>query len=425
MWQDGDWAARFDSKLPELLRLVDDGGPAARGLALTLSAALASRGERKRALELVERGLDGGAYVRESSLNGIEFPQAMNALIWCEESDRALRLGADLLAEARRQGSIFGVLGAGIQLGLALFRRGELAEAESELIPADGLAAEAGALAPAVFSRAYLIEVRLARGQAEPGELGPLPEGMVNSVLLTARHARAALRRAGGDRAGAIEDLRATGELVARLGTTSPGVTSWRSELAHLLAGDRLDEARALAEQELTEARAARLGVAEGVALRAVAATESGATRIEALEASVAALDPTFARLEHARSLTDLGAALTEAGKPRDARPLLLRALDQAHRSGAQPLAEQARARAVAAGARPRRPRLTGVEALTPSELRVARLASEGLTNREIAQALFVTKKTIADHLAATYRKLGISRRDGLTQALVDPAPNG
>jgi DNA-binding CsgD family transcriptional regulator len=243
--------------------------------------------------------------------------------------------------------------------------------------------------------------------------------------LLIARHARGLLRAEREDRAGAVEDLRVTGELLQQLGTTSPGLSSWRSELAALLVDDEPDEARALAEEELSAARDAGLKVAEGVALRGLAATEPGAARVEALEASVAALEPTFARLEHARSLTDLGAALSQTGRPRDARPLLLEALDQAHRCGAQPLAERARAEAVAAGARPRRPRLTGVEALTPSELRVARLASEGLSNREIAQALFVTAKTVADHLAATYRKLGIGRREGLTKALVDPTPNG
>jgi DNA-binding CsgD family transcriptional regulator len=252
-----------------------------------------------------------------------------------------------------------------------------------------------------------------------------VPDGMVSSALLVALHARAALRAAGGERVGAIADLRASGDLLDRIGITSPGVSSWRSELAELLVGHQPHEARSLVEQELSDARAAGLRVAEGVALRALAVTEAGGSRIEALEASVAVLEGSFARLEHARSLTDLGAALAEAGKPRDARPLLLRALDQAHRCGAQPLAERARAEAVAAGARPRRPRLTGVEALTPSELRVTRLASEGLTNREIAQALFVTKKTVADHLAASYRKLGIRRREGLTKALAAPTPNG
>jgi DNA-binding CsgD family transcriptional regulator len=209
------------------------------------------------------------------------------------------------------------------------------------------------------------------------------------------------------------------------LGITSPGVLSWRSDLALLLAGDHPEESRRLAEDELDHARAAGLRVAEGVALRGLAALESDDSRIDRLQASADALEGTFSKLEHARSLVELGASLTEAGKPRDARPLLLQALDQAHRCGAQPLAERARASAVAAGARPRRPRLTGVEALTPTELRVARLASEGLSNREIAQALFVTTKTVADHLAASYRKLGIERREGLTKALAGPTPNG
>jgi DNA-binding NarL/FixJ family response regulator len=152
--------------------------------------------------------------------------------------------------------------------------------------------------------------------------------------------------------------------------------------------------------------------------------TETGPARLELLEQAVATLEPGFARLEYARALTELGAALRVDGRKRDARALLARALDEAHRCGAHPLAQRARAEAVAAGARPRRPRITGVEALTPSELRVARLASEGLSNREIAQALFVTSKTVADHLAASYRKLGVSRRESLPEAL-GSTPNG
>jgi DNA-binding CsgD family transcriptional regulator len=427
MWQDAAWSRRFEASLPGLLQLVEQGGRAARGLALTLSAAVAARGEVRKARELIDRGLDGGAYLLEESINAIEFPQAVNGLAWCEENERALELSQALLAEARRQGSIFGAIGGGVQLGLTLWGRGDLAQAEAELTHADALAVEHGALPPAMFSAAYLAEVRLARGHAAPvaATVEAPPDEVVTSAVLVSLQARAAVRAARGDRAGAIVDLRATGDLLERIGITSPGVSSWRSKLALQILEDEPEEARALAESEVSAARAAGLRVAEGVALRALAATEAGGGRIEALEASVALLDPTFARLELARSLTDLGAALSGAGKPKDARPLLLRALDQAHRCAAQPLAERARAEAVAAGARPRRPRLTGVEALTPSELRVAHLASEGLSNREIAQALFVTTKTVADHLAATYRKLGISRRGGLTKALAEPTPNG
>jgi DNA-binding CsgD family transcriptional regulator len=69
-------------------------------------------------------------------------------------------------------------------------------------------------------------------------------------------------------------------------------------------------------------------------------------------------------------------------------------------------------------GARLRRERVTGRDALTPSELRVARLASEGRTNNEVAQALFVTPKTIDTHLTRVYSKLGISSRRALAGVL-------
>jgi DNA-binding CsgD family transcriptional regulator len=122
--------------------------------------------------------------------------------------------------------------------------------------------------------------------------------------------------------------------------------------------------------------------------------------------------------LELAHSLTEWGAALRRAGARSTAREPLRRALDLAARCGATPLAERARQEALAAGARPRRPWASGVHALTPSELRVARLAAQAMGNREIAQALFITTKTVSDHLTSAYRKLNISSRDQLATAI-------
>jgi DNA-binding CsgD family transcriptional regulator len=59
-----------------------------------------------------------------------------------------------------------------------------------------------------------------------------------------------------------------------------------------------------------------------------------------------------------------------------------------------------------------------GVDALTPSELRVARLVAEGATNREVAQTLWISRKTVETHLAAIYRKLGVNDRSLLADAL-------
>jgi DNA-binding CsgD family transcriptional regulator len=80
-------------------------------------------------------------------------------------------------------------------------------------------------------------------------------------------------------------------------------------------------------------------------------------------------------------------------------------------------------------GARPRRERLSGVDALTSSELRIARLAAEGRSNPQIAQALFVTRKTVETHLSNAYAKLDVAGRAGLASALAstdtqrDPDP--
>jgi len=132
----------------------------------------------------------------------------------------------------------------------------------------------------------------------------------------------------------------------------------------------------------------------------------------------VQVLERSQAPVELARALTDYGAALRRAGQRSAARAQLERGLDLAHHWGARRIAGQARAELVTAGAKPRRDAITGRDALTASELRVARLAAEGMTNREIAQALFITTKTAAVHLTRAYRKLGISRRSQLPGAL-------
>ena len=132
----------------------------------------------------------------------------------------------------------------------------------------------------------------------------------------------------------------------------------------------------------------------------------------------MAALDGSPALLERARSLAELGAALRRDGQRAAARDPLARALDLAARCGARPLAARAREELKAAGARPRRPWRTGVDALTPSELRVARLAAEGRSNREIAYELYVTLKAVEGHLARAYAKLGIEGRSQLARAL-------
>ena len=87
-------------------------------------------------------------------------------------------------------------------------------------------------------------------------------------------------------------------------------------------------------------------------------------------------------------------------------------------RCHATPLAERAETELRIAGARPRRPQLSGIDALTTNERRVAAMAADGRSNREIAQALYVSHKTVEKHLTAAFRKLGVSARDDLPAAL-------
>jgi len=199
---------------------------------------------------------------------------------------------------------------------------------------------------------------------------------------------------------------------------------AWRSQaaLALLQLGER-GEARRLAAEELELARTWGAPRALGAALRAAGLVEGGQKGLALLEEAVEVLATSPARLEHAKARTELGAALRRANRRSEAREQLRQALELATHCGAAPLATRAESELLATGARPRRIPLRGVESLTPSERRVAELAAKGPTNRETAQALFVTTRTVEVHLTSIYRKLGISSRSQLAAALAEPAP--
>jgi DNA-binding CsgD family transcriptional regulator len=124
-------------------------------------------------------------------------------------------------------------------------------------------------------------------------------------------------------------------------------------------------------------------------------------------------------RLEAIHALVDLGAALRRGNQRADSRQPLQRAADLAQKAGARALHQRALTELAASGARPRRDAfLSGLGSLTPSERRIADHAAAGHSNREIAQALFVTPKTVEYHLRNVYRKLDIQTRRELTEAL-------
>ena len=123
-------------------------------------------------------------------------------------------------------------------------------------------------------------------------------------------------------------------------------------------------------------------------------------------------------RLELALSLVELGTAERRANRKITARDLLQEGMALAHSCGAHALQDRALQELLSAGARPRRPPASDRDTLSPSELRIAGLASAGQTNRQIAQHLFITQKTVEGHLARVFRKLQIDSRAQLPAAL-------
>src|SRR4029450_8788073 len=150
---------------------------------------------------------------------------------------------------------------------------------------------------------------------------------------------------------------------------------------------------------------------------------EGGKTGIGLLREAVEVLAGSEARLKYAYALVDLGAALRRENRRTEGRQPLRGGVGLAQRLGAFGLAGRANEEIAATGARPRKVLQTGLDALTTSERRVGQLAADGMTNKEIAQTLFVTIKTVEMHLSHAYRKLGINSRAQLDNALLTPAP--
>src|SRR5205823_1900114 len=182
---------------------------------------------------------------------------------------------------------------------------------------------------------------------------------------------------------------------------------------------------RELAADEVRRAKTFGAPRAIGIALRAQALVGPPAERTNRLAQALEVLAASPARLEHARVLVDLGATLRAAGQRTTAREPLLEGLALAARCGARALERRAKAELAAIGVRPRTADQSGADSLTPSERRIVELAAAGGTNREIAQTLFVTEKTIETRLGRSFRKLDISSRRQLPDVLAREAGRG
>ena len=376
------------------------------------------------AVRHLERGLaDGGLFGQQTDVVG-PFYALVIGLLATDALDLGRKVLERALTEARARGSIPALAFLTVHRGWFFLRGGSVASAEADARMVVDLLTAHDILLGLRFAVALLVMSQLESGQVEAAEetlrksqFGvEIPPGLANNNLL---EARAHLHLARGNHAAAVEDLREFGRRDELWGAANPLASRWRSHacLALRAAGDE-DGARALARADLERAR--RWGSASGIgmALRASALVEGGADAIARLGEAVTVLQRSPAKLEYARALIDLGAAQRRANSRAEARSTLEEGLKVAMRCNAAGLVALAGVELRAAGGRASEATGAGLEELTVSERRVAELAARGRSNPQIAQALFVTRKTVETHLGRVYSKLGIAGRAQLAAAL-------
>jgi DNA-binding CsgD family transcriptional regulator len=379
-------------------------------------------------------------------------------LIRADELNAAEKAIDQFVAAARARGSTPAVAVALALRGELALARGEVGRAEPDLRAAVQAMRQTGLVVHNAFLLGSLVEVLVERGELRAAEqelesdglTGAIPDQFWTNPVL---HGRARLRvaqarvaEAGADAAefgrrtrrrgirqiAAVTTVADAAISLARVpeGKQARGMIEMALEaarahgtfLALALAGlGRGNAALALADLYLRGARAWGTPRVVGIGLRATGVVRGGAIGIDLLREAVATLEDSPARLEHAKALADLGAALRRANRRADAREPLRAALEMARRGGALAVARRAHDELEATGEKLGPLLAVGVESLTPSERRIAELAAEGLTNRQIAQTLFLSVKTVESHLRGAYHKLDVSSRRELAAALRSP----
>ncbi len=345
-----------------------------------------------------------------------------------DELDASMRGIDQMLARARERGGAATVATLLALRSYFLFRSGDLTSAQGDAYAAIELSQDLLGTEFVVLAVTAAVLAGLERDET-PESLRRLidrvgirydTEFSPSSQL---RYASAAVRAQAGNREAAIEELCASELDHPALGGENPSVLPWRSAAALSMAEvGRSAEARECAAEELRRARSFGDARAIGMALRAEALVGPSAQRASSLQAALEVLQATPDRLGRARVLVDLGATHRAARQRSAAREPLLEGLALASRCGAHKLERRARAELAAIGLRPRTVERSGADSLTPSERRVAELAASGQTNREIAQTLFVTEKTVETHLGRAFRKLDVTSRRQLPDVLAAAA---
>jgi DNA-binding CsgD family transcriptional regulator len=397
------------------------GRDAAELAALAMASSMATTADE--AAALARRALRGGILLGAPEAQSAWFV-APWMLLRADKLDEAEAAVEEALAHARARGWQHGFARASWLAAELDYRRGNLVNAEASLRSALRAASEGGSLWLELMSGALLAQVLADRGEIADAEqtLAALDISTLPSherLTRTVHYARGYVALLGGRPREAVAEL----ELVTEQAHVAPAAGSRFSAgmTVHSIALGTLgrdDEARHVADKEIAWATSWGVPRHIGLALQARAHSLNGAERLDELQRAVTILEQTPAQLELARALGDLGRTLRRKHQLVAARVPLRRALDLARRCRADTLAGQLRDDLHATGAKPRRDATSGRDSLTASETRIAEMAAAGMTNSQIAQALFVTPGTVEKHLTNVYAKLGISSRRHLAESL-------
>jgi DNA-binding CsgD family transcriptional regulator len=373
----------------------------------------------EQAAGLALRSLDGVRLVAEETSDSNLLYGVTGVLAWADLYDEELVVLDAALADARRRGSVMGNATATYCRGCVWWRRGDMRRAIADLEHAVR-AAEVGwrmyhgvAQSGLVACLADAGRVEEARRQFDAIDLDVCRPTMMWSMVQWAR--LSLLDAEGADAvAAAAEAERARREL-----TRNPAISdAWVRAVELYVRADRrddalevLDEVRPRAERWGAPRTRAMLRMCDGLVVNELVDVRSAFREaIDLLSSLDAGLELARAHLAYAHRLEALDAHVDEV------RDHTSRALDVARRAGAGRIADQAGETLERIGGSQDR-RQPGTS-LTPSELRVAELAATGMSNREIAQTLFVTIKAVEWHLSNAYRKLDIRGRGELAAVL-------
>lgn len=374
--------------------------------------------------DMAAAAVEDGLLLQQETFASASVNLAVLAMAFSDRLDQAARLVGQVIAAAhRRQHAPMSAEAAFIQ-SMVDYSRGDLTDAWINAQAAvDGVAGGWYGLAP--MAQGTLVQCLVERDDVDTAEVvlreaectpfATDSEGLQSWIHM----ARGRVQSSRGDLYGALQSYLSAGRTLCMFDARNPGILRWRSN-AGLAAKSLGDEAMAaeLIDEELRLAVEFDLPRVVGHALRAKTCLMDRASRIDTLEGVLDIHERHGTELDRAETLLELGRTLRRLGNRVESRAPLKQAMELAQRRGALVTARNAHDELLASGARPRRMYVHGMHGLTPTELRITEMVVRGLTNREVAEAMFLAKSTVAWHLRNIFQKLGVDSRADLPAAV-------